>query len=179
MKKTISMAMAFALAATLSTAAFAAATVEEDGGSENISVNAKYVDGLITGTTINADVVWGEMEFTYSVSGTKTWNTDKHEYDIVSNGAWSASGNEISVTNHSNAPISVDFSYEQLDDFKSVTGTFSKDAFSLSSAEGKAVDDERLTDSTTLTLGGELSSDVTEMTKVGTAKVTIEEIVRR
>lgn len=73
MKKTISIVMALALAATLSTAAFAA---EADDGNikKNITVKAKYVEDIKTSKTISADVVWGEMEFTYNVSGTKTWN---------------------------------------------------------------------------------------------------------
>ena len=73
MKKTISIVMALALVATLSTAAFAAAADDADI-KKDIGVNAKYVEDIKTSKTISADVVWGEMEFTYSVNGTKTWN---------------------------------------------------------------------------------------------------------
>lgn len=48
------------------------------------------------------------MEFTYNMSGTKTWNAKTHEYDIDTKCEWSAKGNDISVTNHSNAAIDVD-----------------------------------------------------------------------
>ena len=77
----VSAPMAFALVATLSTAAFAAAADDADI-KKDIGVNAKYVEDIKTSKTISADVVWGEMEFTYSVNGTKTWNAKTHEYDI-------------------------------------------------------------------------------------------------
>ena len=50
MKKTISITMAFALVATLSTAAFAAAA--DDGNiKKNITVKAKYVEDIKTSKT--------------------------------------------------------------------------------------------------------------------------------
>lgn len=177
MKKTISIVMALALAATLGTAAFAA---EADDGNikKNISVKAKYVEDIKASKTISADVVWGEMEFTYSVNGTKTWNAKTHEYDIDTNGKWSAKGNDISVTNHSNRDIHVDFTYEPLDKYSFVKGEFTYDEVTIPTAENKAVDDEILTISTDLTLSGGLSSDVTDLTKVGNVAVTIAEAVK-
>lgn len=174
MKKTISITMAFALAATLSTAAFAAAA-DDASIRKDIGVKAKYVEDIETSKTIHADVVWGEMEFTYNVSGTKTWNVKTHEYDIDTKGEWSAKGNDISVTNHSNTAIDVGFAYQPLDEYSVVNGKFTDDKFTIPTAEGKAVDDESLTVSTALTLSGELSSDVTALTKVGNAVVNIAE----
>ena len=172
MKKTISIVMALALAATLSTAAFAA---EADDGNikKNITVKAKYVEDIKASKTIQADVVWGKMEFTYNMSGTKTWNAKTHEYDIDINGKWSAKGNDISVTNHSNTDIDVDFTYEPLDKYSLVKGEFTYDEVTIPTAENKAV--EILTISTALTLSGGLSSDVTDLTKVGNVAVTIAE----
>lgn len=161
MKKTISTIMALALAATLSAVVFAA---EADDGNikKNISVKAKYVEDIEASKTIQADVVWGKMEFTYNMSGTKTWNEKTHEYDIDTNGKWSAKGNDISVINHSNTDIDVEFTYDEV---------------TIPTAENKAVDDEILTISTDLTLSGVLSSDVTDLTKVGNVAVTIAEAV--
>ena len=177
MKKTISIIMALALAAILSTAAFAA---EADDGNikKNIRVKAKYVEDIKASKTIHADVVWGEMEFTYSVNGTKTWNAKTHEYDIDTKCEWSAKGNDISVTNHSNAAIDVDFTYQPLDEYSVVKGEFTYDEVTIPTAENKAVDDEILTISTDLTLSGGLSSDVTDLTKVGNVAVTIAEAVK-
>ena len=176
MKPTLPIVMALALAATLGTAAFAA---EADDGNikKNISVKAKYVEDIKASKTIQADVVWGEMEFTYNVSRTKTWNAKTHEYDIDTKGKWSAKGNDIIVTNHSNTDIDVDFTYEPLDEYSVVKGTFTNDEFTIPTAEGKAVNDESLTVSTALTLSGELSSDVTALTKVGNVVVNIAEAV--
>ena len=150
MKKTISIIMALALAAILSTAAFAA---EADDGNikKNIRVKAKYVEDIKASKTIQADVVWGE---------------------------WSAKGNDISVTNHSNAAIDVDFTYQPLDEYSVVKGEFTYDEVTIPTAENKAVDDEILTISTDLTLSGGLSSDVTDLTKVGNVAVTIAEAVK-
>ena len=162
MKNTISIIMALALAATLSTVVFVAEA--GDGNiKKNISVKAKYVEDIKASKTIQADVVWGKMEFTYNMSGTKTWNAKTHEYDIDTNGKWSAKGNDISVTNHSNRDIDVDFTYDEV---------------TIPTAENKAVDDEILTISTDLTLSGGLSSDVTDLTKVGNVAVTIAEAVQ-
>ncbi len=172
MKKTISTIMALALVATLSTAAFAAAADDADI-KKDIGVNAKYVEDIKTSKTISA-----EMEFTYSVNGTKTWNAKTHEYDIDTNGKWSAKGNDISVTNHSNRDIHVDFTYEPLDKYSFVKGEFTYDEVTIPTAENKAVDDEILTISTDLTLSGGLSSDVTDLTKVGNVAVTIAEAVK-
>lgn len=177
MKKTISITMAFALVATLSTAAFAAVADDADI-KKDIGVNAKYVEDIKTSKTISADVVWGEMEFTYSVNGTKTWNAKTHEYDIDTKCEWSAKGNDISVINHSNTDIDVDFTYEPLDKYSFVKGEFTYDEVTIPTAENKAVDDEILTISTDLTLSGGLSSDVTDLTKVGNVAVTIAEAVQ-
>ena len=177
MKKTISITMAFALVATLSTAAFAAVADDADI-KKDIGVNAKYVEDIKTSKTISADVVWGEMEFTYSVNGTKTWNAKTHEYDIDTKCEWYAKGNDISVTNHSNTDIDVDFTYEPLDKYSFVKGEFTYDEVTIPTAENKAVDDEILTISTDLTLSGGLSSDVTDLTKVGNVAVTIAEAVQ-
>ena len=177
MKKTISITMAFALVATLSTAAFAAVADDADI-KKDIGVNAKYVEDIKTSKTISADVVWGEMEFTYSVNGTKTWNAKTHEYDIDTKCEWSAKGNDISVTNLSISDIDVDFTYEPLDKYSFVKGEFTYDEVTIPTAENKAVDDEILTISTDLTLSGGLSSDVTDLTKVGNVAVTIAEAVQ-
>lgn len=172
MKKLLALTLACALALTMSAAAFAS-TVETDGGTQDIDVNAKYVDGVGTPTVYDVDVVWGAMEFTYTVSGTKTWNSENHQYTVSTSGTWAANGNEISVTNHSNTGIKADFIYEKVTGFDTVTGSFSQNSLTLPTAEGKAVNDAVLVGKTALTLGGTLASDKTALTKVGTITVTI------
>ena len=173
MKKLLTSALALALSLSLCVPAFAAeSTVTEDGGKQEIDVNAKYVDSVDTTTVYNVDVSWGAMEFTYTVSGTKTWNAENHQYTVSTSGAWTASGNEIVVTNHSNTGIKADFTYAKAAGFDAVTGSFTQSSISLPTAEGKETTDAALTGKTALTLGGTLASDKTVSTKVGTVTVT-------
>ena len=171
MKKLLLIVLTIALVVPMSIPALAA--VDTDGGKQDIDVNAKYVDSVNTPVVYSVDVAWGAMEFTYTVSGTRTWNAEKHEYDASTGGAWAATGNEIAVTNHSNTGIKADFTYEKEAGFDAVTGSFSQGSFPLPSAEGKTTDDAALTGKTALTLDGTLASDKTDLTKVGTVTVTI------
>lgn len=174
MKKMIAITLVLAMIMALGTVAFAAdSNVDSENGSQDIDVAAKYVDGVVSGTKYSVDVSWGSMEFTYTVSGTKTWNPKTHEYDIESGAAWAGAGNEITVTNHSNTGITASFSFAPLADYAAVTGAFSANSIPLPTAEGKTVSDPALTGKTTLTLGGALDSSVTSMTKVGSVTVTI------
>ena len=84
MKKLFTILLAVAMLASMSVTAFAADdTVTTDGGSKDISVNAKYVDGVSTPEVISADIEWGAMEFTYSVGGVKVWDAQNHQYTVT------------------------------------------------------------------------------------------------
>ena len=157
MKKTISVLLALVLILAMSTTAFAA-TIESNPGSQDIDVSAKYVDSVSAPTKYSVDVTWGAMEFTYTAS---------------TQPAWTASGNTITVTNHSNTDITASFAFSALTAYNTVTGSFSSTSLMLPTAEGKAVNDAVLTGKTSLTLGGALASDITVFTNVGTVIVTI------
>ena len=173
MKKLLTAVLALALSLSLCAPAFAAeSTITEDGGKKEIDVNAKYVDNTQTPTVYHVDVSWGAMEFTYTVSGTKTWNAEAHNYTVNTSGTWAASGNEIAVTNHSNTGIKADFTYAKAVGFDTVTGSFTQNSLTLPTAEGKETTDAALIGKTTLTLSGTLSSDKTALTRVG--KVTVK-----
>ena len=173
MKKLLNItALTLALALSMSLNSLAA-SVNTSGGKQDIDVNAKYVDGVDTPTVYKVDVSWGAMEFTYSVNGTKNWDPDNHQYTINTNGGWAASGNKITVTNHSNTGIKADFAYEKERGFDDITGSFSQSSLTLPTAEGKATDDAALTGESELTISGTLASDKTSMTKVGKVVVTI------
>ena len=174
MRKITAFVLTLALALSMSATAFAAeSTVIENGGQQDIDVNAKYVNGVETPTKYSVDVEWGAMEFTYTVSGTKTWDEKTHQYSVSSSGAWAASGNEIYVTNHSNTEIKADFTYTGENTYNTVTDTFFANSLTLPTAVGKATDAAELKGTTALTLGGALESGVTDFTKVGTVTVTI------
>ena len=172
MKKTVSVLLALVLILTMSTTAFAA-TIDTAPGSQYIDVNAKYVDGVSVPTRYSVDVTWGAMEFTYTVSGTKTWDPETHTYTASTQSAWTAGGNTITVTNHSNTDITASFAFSALTAYDTVTGSFSSTSLMLPTAEGKAVNDPVLIGKTSLTLGGTLASDITAFTNVGTVIVTI------
>lgn len=88
MRKITAFALSLALSLSLCVPAFAAeSTVTETDGKQEIDVNAKYVDSVETPTVYDVDVAWGAMEFTYTVSGTKTWDAEKHEYIVSTGGA--------------------------------------------------------------------------------------------
>ena len=172
MKKFVFILLTLALVLVMSTTAFAE-TIENNPGSQDIDVSAKYVDSVSAPTKYSVDVTWGAMEFTYTVSGTKTWDPETHTYTTSTQPAWTASGNTITVTNHSNTDITASFAFSALTAYNTVTGSFSSTSLMLPTAEGKAVNDPVLIGKTSLTLGGTLASDITAFTNVGTVIVTI------
>lgn len=175
MKKLSLLVLTLALAISMSITTFAA-VVTKDGGTENIDINAKYVDSLDVPTVYNVDVTWGAMEFTYSVSGTKIWNPSTHQYDVNANDGWTVSGNEITVVNHSNTGIKAEFAYAQETGYEAITGSFSNASITLPTAEGKLLNDSALTGKTTFTLSGALASDKTAPTKVGSVTIKISKV---
>lgn len=176
MKKFFTAILTLAMVMAMSTTAFAAegtGTVASDNGTQNIDVSAKYESGVTTPDVVSVDVAWGAMEFTYSVGGTKDWDATKHEYVTNTTASWAASGNTVTVTNHSNVAVKADFAFAADTAYNTVTGSFDKASIDLPSAEGKELNDTTLTGTTTLTLGGTLADTVTALTKVGTITVTI------
>ena len=114
MKKFVFILLTLALVLVMSTTAFAE-TIENNPGSQDIDVSAKYVDSVSAPTKYSVDVTWGAMEFTYTVSGTKTWDPETHTYTTSTQPTWTASGNTITVTNHSNTDITASFTFSVLD----------------------------------------------------------------
>lgn len=172
MKKLLTAALTLALALSMSVNAFAA-TIGSESEKPGIDVNAKYTDSVDSPTVYSVDLTWGTMEFTYSVSGKKLWDPDKHDYEISTSDEWTATGNEITVTNHSNTAVKVDFTYKAQNGHNTVTGSISQNSIILPTAEGKALHDAALVGKTALTLGGTLADTSTNLTKVGTVTVAI------
>ena len=182
MKKLFTILLAVAMLASMSITAFAADdTVTTDGGSKEISVNAKYVDEGTTPEVISADIEWGAMEFTYSVGGTKVWDAQTHQYTVTgATGGWSENGNTVKVTNHSNVDVKATFTYAA-ENGNTLTGAFTYDnsktadstgAVSLAAGvEGQVCDADYVT--ATLKLSGTPSDTMTNFTKVGTVTVKI------
>lgn len=176
MKKLITIALAIVMVATMSLTAFAAETKvtlpKDEKLDTEIDVTAKYTNTVETPDVISVDVVWGAMEFTYTVGGTKDWNATNHTYTENFTPTWTAEGNTVKVTNHSNVAVTAAFAYAAVEG-SAVTGTLDKtEATELAAGvEGKA--DEAANVTATLTLGGTLAETQTELAKVGAITVTI------
>ena len=172
MKKLFTLLLAVLMIATMSVTAFAA---ETNNGTEDttINVNAIYSDNVTTKDVISVDVAWGAMEFTYSVGGTKTWDPAKHEYITDTSASWSANGNTVTVTNHSNVAINANLTFDVESAYQGLTGSFGEKAtISLDSAVETSYA-EAPTDTATLALSGELPESVNTLTQVGTITVKI------
>ena len=182
MKKLFTILLAVAMLASMSVTAFAADdTVTTDGDSKDISVNAKYVDGVSTPDVISADSEWGAMEFTYSVGGTKVWDAQTHQYTVTgATGGWSENGNTVKVTNHSNVDVKATFTYAP-ESGNTLTGAFTYDNSKTADSTGAVslaagvVGQVSAADyvTATLKLSGTPSSTMTDFTKVGTITVKI------
>ena len=103
LKKFAAVTLALMLIVTLAVSV-SAEPVSGKTGSKTIDVNARYTSGALTPKVYSVDVTWGKMEFTYSVSGTREWNPETHEYADKTSAGWKAEGNDVTVVNHSNIP---------------------------------------------------------------------------
>ena len=107
-----------------------------------------------------------------SNAGTRVWDPSKHQYtdNITTN--WTADGDTVTVTNHSNKDVNVSFAYAKASGFEDVNGAFSVESKTLNAG---TVDDVAGADgvSTKLTLSGTLASNITNFTKVGSITVSL------
>ena len=177
MKKLFAIILAITLLCAVNVTVFAApgADVITTGtGSADIDVNARYVDAATTPDVYSVDVEWGAMEFTYSSAGARVWDPATHTYTGATTTGWSASGNTVKVTNHSNKGVTAAFAFTKLGTVtESIAGSFDySGALTLAAGEeGSPGTAANVT--ATLTLTGALDSSRTALTKVGTVTVTL------
>ncbi len=174
MKKIWAIMLTVALLSVTSVTAFAASPVTTRGGSDSAEVRGTYVAGGAAATVYSVDITWGSMEFTYTDASAGTWNPETHQYDDVVAAQWSceADANKVSVANHSNAAVTVQFSYASEPEYNGITGTFSAAKLDLASAVGTDLVNAPAGHAT-LDLSGALSSEKTASTKIGTVTVTL------
>ena len=138
MKKFLASALAFALAISTSVTAFAANTDTNDGTKgTDITVNGTYQAAEAPADVTSVDIVWDNMDFTYTAPSKGTWNASTHEYGNATEGGWAATGGtdpKITVTNHSNVTVNASFAFAAVVD--GLNGSFTKTALVLDSAEG-------------------------------------------
>lgn len=177
MKKLIATALALTMTLSLSTTALAGGNVDGAGlGSQvPIDVTAKYNDGATEPTVYSVDLTWEDMTFTYNESGTRIWDPDTHTYTDTTSAGWDKYTAEVTATNHSNAPVTVSFTYTP-QGTTGVTASMTKLSFTLAAGVVNYPDDAA-TDSSLLTIKGDTtpnSSVTAEGVTIGTITVTIE-----
>lgn len=171
MKKTAIAILALMLIAAQAVTA-SAETVTGKNSTKSIDVKAKYTSGITTPDVYSVDVTWGKMEFTYSAAGTRDWDPATHTYIDKTSASWNADGNDVTVVNHSNKDVNVNFAYASDSSFNGVTGQFTVATDTLSAG---AVGNPEGADSvsTELNLSGTLSNTVAEFTKVGSITISL------
>ena len=176
MKKLIATALALTMTLSLSTTALAGGNVDGAGlGSQDINVTAKYNDDATEPTVYSVDLTWEDMTFTYNEFGTRIWDPDTHTYKDTTSAGWDKNTAAVTATNHSNANVTVSFTYTPQGD-TGVDASMSKDSFILYAGVENYPDDAS-TDSAVLTIQGssEPNGSVTaEGVTIGTITVTIE-----
>lgn len=174
MRKLFSVLLVIGMLFAMSITAFAAApeTVGK-GGSKEIDVTAKYKSSTTTPEVYSVDISWSSMTFTYTETGTKSWNAANHSYDTSTQGAWDKTSATITVTNHSNASVDLVIAYTPAND-TGIIGTLANSTATLDAgAEGNYAGADSHT--ATLTISGVPSNRITfDGVKIGTVKVTIE-----
>lgn len=111
-KKLLTVLLCAAMLTTSTVTAFAADTSPNTntGGDTSISVKGTYQAGTAGADVISVGVSWGQMEFTYQALG-KKWDPESHTTTTLTSGTWSANGNDITITNHSNVAVTASFAF--------------------------------------------------------------------
>lgn len=170
MKKLVSMLAVAALTCAMGTTAFAA---DQDGvntGDYTAEVKGTYRAGGSGDVVYSVDIAWTDMSFTYT-GGEGTWDPETHQYSGSSEGAWTASDDSITVTNHSNAAVKATAKFEADSGYESTTMTFGNNEATVATAVGtEAASAPSAT--ITVTPGGTLAESANGG-KIGTITVSI------
>lgn len=170
MKKVLAITLTMAMLFTMT--AMAETTVKEMGDSSN-PVTATYSGNNGGGTIYSVDITWGSLEYTYNAANKGAWDPETHTYKDTSEASWSCDdgADTITVTNHSNAGVSVSMKYEQSESYTNITGTLDNPSFELTTAENTDIT-KAPSDKSTLKLRGDLAENADNV-QVGTVTVTI------
>lgn len=169
MKKIITMVMALALILSMAVPAFAYGP----GEGETLDVKAKYDSSTSTPPIYSVDIVWDSLTFTYTEKNTKTWQPKDHSYATSTEGGWDKTTATVTVTNHSNAAVTVAMAYTAATTNSGVTATLTGGSKTLAAGqENMASSADSVTG--TLTISGKPNSSVTASgITVGSITITI------
>ena len=150
--------------------------------SQSKDVCATYLAPEAPEPVYSVNISFGSMEFIYTAESKDNWNSTDLKYETITPASWSFDNNSITVTNHSNVPVTASFSYAAAPEFLNVVnGSFTDDSkeplssnqIGLSSADDTSVG--AMTSTTVyLLLEGILPADTPIGTKCGTVTVTIQ-----
>ena len=111
------------------------------------------------------------MYTAWTSPGEGTWDPETHQYSGSSEGAWTASDDSITVTNHSNAAVKATAKFEADSGYESTTMTFGNNEATVATAVGTEVASAPSA-TITVTPGGTLAESANGG-KIGTITVSI------
>lgn len=172
MKKLVSMLAVAALTCTMGTTAFAADQDGVETGDYTADVKGTYQASSSGAVVYSVDIAWTDMSFTYTGAGEGTWDPETHQYSGGSSeGAWTASNDSITVTNHSNAAVTATAKFDPDSGYESTTMTFGNNGATVATAVGTEVASAPSA-TITVTPGGTLAESANGG-KIGTITVSI------
>lgn len=176
MKKMVGFALAIMMTATMAVNVLAAGSLAtNNGGDTSITVKGAY-DKSTAGKVVSVGIAWGEMTFTYS-EGESTWHPDNHT-TTTTTASWSAKGNDITITNHSNVGITASLGFAANNNgvrgkfYDAATDGSEKSSVSLARAEEDSALDSRQETVYFNITDGTISAATDNL---GTIKVSIKE----
>lgn len=181
-KKVLAVVLALVMALALSVTAFAGENngTKPENGPTKIDVTGAYSGEGTPIDVYSVDISWGSMEFTYKTTGEKTWNPETHEYNVNEGDGWvfEDGADVVTVVNHSNAAVKVDFSFEKDNEpYKGpYTGTMSNESETLDPAVENTALETAPSTTSKLQLNGKLNAVQTESTKLGQITVSLSAV---
>lgn len=169
-KKLIALALVVAMVMGLSMTAMA--TESYDSLDPAVTKEGEVKISVVEGAVVyKVDVEWDSLDFTYNFG---TWKPDTHTYEDGEAG-WNKTEANITVTNHSNAPVKVDATYTEKAKVDGVTVTFTSGTKQLFNAALEAYENVEGADKSVsnIKISGVPAKAEAKALVVGTVKVTI------
>ena len=105
-------------------------------GATDIRITGVYQSGADSPDIISVDLVWENMDFTYTAPSKGTWNPENHTYENATAGGWAPTNNiyppRIVLKNHSNADIKAGFEFNSA--VEGLNGSFEKNELVINTA---------------------------------------------
>lgn len=129
MKKFLSLVLVLVMTLTLSVNVFAETNIVGGEGGGALT-DAEIPVQVTTNTTpegivYRVDIEWQNLNFTYTVANSGTWDPANHKYTNVRENTWSAAGT-VTLTNHSNAVVTVNATCTKASGNDKLTVNFAK-----------------------------------------------------